>query len=152
MALVLSQSEVRKLLPMRTCIELMGQALPGSLQGQSRVSEMTSGRDLQDDVFIEWNGADGHPPSSFGEAEVNRSMAQPSRTVVSAERWKLNLYEGGPGELYDLNTDPHELDNLFGQERHAGRLRDLARRILEWQDHIGDTAPVSVPCAARSQV
>jgi arylsulfatase A-like enzyme len=126
-------------------LELMGQPLPPMLQGASRVSEMASGVDVPGDVFIEWNGADGHPPSSFGEAEVNRSMAEPSRTVVTADRWKLNLYQSGPGELYDLTADPHELDNLFANPCHVARRSDLAQRILAWQQETDDVAPVAVP-------
>ena len=82
-----------------TLLELMGEHIPESLQGQSRVGVMRGDADLGGmDVFIEWNGADGHPPRSFGEAEINRSMGEPARTIVSADRWKLNLYARGPGE------------------------------------------------------
>ena len=91
---------------------------------------------------IEWSGADGHPPRSLGEAEVNRSMAQPLRTVVSAQRWKLNLYTSGPGELYDLNADPHELDNLYDRPQHRDRVADLADRVRRWQERTGDRAPL----------
>ena len=58
------------------------------------------------DVFVEWSGADGHPPASIGEAEPNRSLVHPLRTIVAADGWKLNLYGKGQGELYDLNADP----------------------------------------------
>lgn len=65
------------------------------------------------DAFVEASGADGHPSVSIDEAEPNRSMVHPLRTIISAEGWKLNLYGAGQGELYDLNADPHELENLY---------------------------------------
>ena len=126
-----------------TLLELLGEDLPVSLQGTSRVAALEAGVLEGEDVFIEWNGADGHPPASLGEAEVNRSMAQPSRSVVSEDRWKLNLYTSGPGELYDLSADPHELSNLFHRAEHRGRIDDLASRIRRWQADTGDTALIA---------
>ena len=126
-----------------TLLELMGEHIPESLQGQSRVGVLRGDADLDDnDVFIEWSGADGHPPRSFGEAEINRSMGEPARTVVSADRWKLSLYARGPGELYDLNSDPHELENLFGRQEHQGRVRELTARVRQWQEETGDAAAI----------
>ena len=126
-----------------TLLELMGEAIPDSLQGESRVPVLRGDQELTgNDIFIEWSGADGHPPRSLGEAEVNRSMAQPLRTVVSAQRWKLNLYTSGPGELYDLNADPHELDNLYDRPQHRDRVADLADRVRRWQERTGDRAPL----------
>ena len=127
-----------------TLIELMGEPVPDNMQGESRVSALRGEATLEEnDVFIEWDGSDGHPPASIGEAEVNRSMAPPSRTVVSAERWKLNLYARGPGELYDLNTDPFELENLFDRPEHRDRVRDLIARVRQWQAQAGDQARLS---------
>jgi arylsulfatase A-like enzyme len=127
-----------------TLLELMGEPVPGDLQGESRVSVLEGKDTLEgNDVFIEWNGSDGHHPRSIGEAEVNRSMAQPLRTVVTAERWKLNLYESGPGELYDLNIDPHEMENLYDRPEQRNRVLDLAARIERWQERTGDR--VSLP-------
>ena len=126
-----------------TLLELMGESVPDSLQGEGRVSVLRGDETLEgNDVFIEWDGRDGHPPGSIGEAEVNRSMAQPLRTVVSADRWKLNLYAGGPGELYDLNADPFELENLFDMPAHREQVRELTARVRRWQEQTGDRAPL----------
>ena len=127
-----------------TLLELMGEPIPDHLQGESRVPVLRGEATLEEnDVFIEWHGSDGHPPASIGEAEVNRSMAPPSRTVVSAERWKLNLSAHGPCELYDLNTDPFELENLFDRPEHRDRVRDLTARVRQWQEQTGDRALLS---------
>jgi len=124
-----------------TLLELMGEPIPDHLQGKSRVPVLRGEATLEDnDVFIEWHGSDGHPPESLGEAEVNRSMAPPLRTVVSAERWKLNLGAPGQCELYNLNTDPFELENLFDRPEHRNRVRALASRIRQWQERTGDRA------------
>ena len=124
-----------------TLLDLLGQTVPAELQGKSQVPVLQGQETLADnDVFIEWNGADGHPPSSIGEAEVNRSMAQPLRTIISSQRWKLNLYQHGPGELYNLNVDPHELENLYDRNDQRNRLQDLHTRLCQWQQRTQDTA------------
>jgi arylsulfatase A-like enzyme len=122
-----------------TLLDLLGASVPDTLQGESRVPVLRGEADLADnDVFIEWNGADGHPSASIGEAEINRSMAQPLRTVITAERWKLNLYASGSGELYDLNNDPHERQNLFDRLEQRSRIDDLTARLRRWQEQTGD--------------
>ncbi len=127
-----------------TLLDLMGCERPDHLQGVSRVPVLQGEEDLAaEDIFIQWNGADGHPRASLGEAEINQSMGEPLRSVVSADRWKLNLYTQGPGELYDLNSDPHEQHNLFGQADYRSRRDDLTTRIRTWQDRVGDDAALS---------
>ena len=122
-----------------TLLALMGLEAAGGMQGRNRLPLLRGEESLdQSDVFVEWNGADGHPPASIGEAEPNRSMVHPLRTIISAERWKLNLYGAGQGELYDLNADPHELENLYHRPGQRGRIRELAARIQEWQERSGD--------------
>ena len=61
------------------------------------------------------------------------------RSVVTSERWKLNLCNGDQCELYNLNDDPLELTNLFDDPAHRDRVRDLAVRIRDWQELVGDT-------------
>lgn len=127
-----------------TLLELIGVGAPVALQGTSRVPVLRGDDDLADnDVFIEWNGSDGHPSASIGEAEINQSMAEPLRTVISADRWKLNLYASGPGELYDLNTDPHEMQNLYAEPAQQARIGDLSARLRVWQNETGDTVELS---------
>ena len=67
-------------------------------------------------------------------------MVHPLRTVIAADRWKLNIYGQGQGELYDLNTDPHELENLYHRSAHRDRVCELAGRIRTWQQVSGDEA------------
>ena len=77
-----------------------------------------------------------------GEAEVNRALIQPWRTIISADRWKLNLSAHDKCELYDLKMDPLEMVNLFDQPEHRARIRALANRIRRWQEGTGDEMPL----------
>ena len=52
---------------------------------------------------------------------------------IRTERWVLVRFYG-PGnfwELYDLNTDPHELTNLYGDVRYRDRVAELKRQLRE---------------------
>ena len=58
-----------------TLLDLLGLEVPAHLQGQSRVPVLCGRDDLAaNDVFVEWSGADGHPPASIGEAEPNPQL------------------------------------------------------------------------------
>ncbi len=53
--------------------------------------------------------------------------------------WKFVRYFSGATELYDLETDRHELDNLAGLEAFAAREKNLSRRLVAIRDCAGET-------------
>lgn len=121
-----------------TLLDLMGEPLPEHLQGKSLVDVLKGEASLEDnDVFLEWNGWGDRDVAG---PEINRIVAMPWRTVISAEGWKLNLSSVDQSELYDLNTDPFEQKNLYEEPEHRDRIRDLTARIRVWQHHVGDVA------------
>ncbi len=127
-----------------TLLDLAGQSAPANLQGKSLTPVMCGESDLSaNDVFIQWNGTSAEIPDRFlGSAEINRMLALPWRSVVTPDRWKLNLCAGDQCELYDLDNDPHETNNLFDDPSQRDRVRDMAARIRIWQHQTGDTAPL----------
>ena len=66
-------------------------------------------------------------------------MAAPWRSVISADRWKLNLSPIDQCELYDLNSDPYEMTNRYDDPLQRDRVGDLTRRIQAWQGNTRDT-------------
>jgi arylsulfatase A-like enzyme len=46
-------------------------------------------------------------------------------------RWKLIRYDNGDRELYDLQEDPFELENLANRPEQAARVEELSRRLEE---------------------
>ena len=120
-----------------TLLSLMGQPIPENLSGRDITPVLEGGDSLEnEDVFIEWNRSDGHPIP--GEAEVNPQMGSPWRTIVTAERWKLNMSPDDQCELFDLNSDPSEMVNLYDDPTQASRANDLARRLKRWQQENDD--------------
>lgn len=123
-----------------TLLEMMGQDLPGHLQGESRVPVLRGEESLEDnEVFVQWNGMGDR---NLGSPAINRMVAVPWRSVVTGGRWKLNLSPGDQCELYDLNSDPHELSNLFNEPEYRDRIREMTAMVRIWQDRTGDTMPL----------
>ena len=106
------------------------------LQGKSLAPVLNGEADLsENDVFVQWNGMGDR---NLGTPEINRMASMHWRTVITPDRWKLNLCPADRCELYDLNTDPHEMSNLYDDPKHIDRIRDMAARIRIWQAATGD--------------
>ncbi len=127
-----------------TLLGLIDEPIPDGLQGASRVSVLKGEATLDDnDVFIQWNGtSDELGDRNLGSPAINRMITLPWRSVVTPDRWKLNLCANDQCELFDLNTDPHEMNNLFNDAAQKDRVRDMAARIRIWQHETGDGAPL----------
>jgi len=52
--------------------------------------------------------------------------------MIRTAQWKLTRYDEGGGELYDLERDPNELENVIADEKHAAVVRQLTRRLEHW--------------------
>ena len=123
-----------------TLLELLEQPVPNHLQGASLAPVLRGEAALDDnDVFLQWNGMGDR---NLGSPLINRMVSLPWRSVITADRWKLNLCAGDQCELYDLNNDPFELTNLFDEPAQRDRIREMAARIRIWQDETGDHAPI----------
>jgi arylsulfatase A-like enzyme len=135
-----------------TLLDLLGQQIPDYLQGESRMGVFEGTDDLCDnDVVVQHNGVgdrdlagecDSWAMSDEKLRELNFLNTMPWRSVITADRWKLNLCAVDQGELYDLNTDPSEVHNLFEKPEHRDRIRRMAARLHLWQVENGDTAPL----------
>lgn len=63
------------------------------------------------------------------------------RGVRTADNWKLILYHVNghyTAELFDLNTDPNELHNLYPNKKYAARYKALTNLLAEDMAYYGD--------------
>ena len=103
-----------------TLLDLIGEGVPGHLQGTSRVDVFNNEATLDgNDVVIDWNGLKTQMPVM--NPEVVDAYQRPHRTLITPEGWKLMLGDPENGELYDLNTDPHEMKNLYRDPAQTDR-------------------------------
>ena len=70
-----------------------------------------------------------HVLKEGGKEAVHNNV--PWYVVLREGRYKLIRYlqAGTTDELYDLQADPEELTNLFGQPEHAKRVADLRNKL-----------------------
>ena len=123
-----------------TLLDLAGDEIPEHVEGKSLLPVLVGNQTLADnDVFLQWNG---YGDRDLGSPSINRMVTAPWRSVVTSDRWKLNLSAADQCELYDLNADPHEMRNLFDEPDHRDRVREMAARVRVWMHEVGDMTPL----------
>jgi arylsulfatase A-like enzyme len=127
-----------------TLLDAAGIAVPEIMQGHSLMPLVRHQKvDWDDEVFIQ-----------ISESHVGRA--------IRTKRWKYSVAAGSLGGseladaasyteeyLYDLESDPFEMNNLAGLVSHR-RLADLLReRLIERMLRAGEAAPQILPAPER---
>ncbi|MDL2232270.1 sulfatase-like hydrolase/transferase [Ruminococcaceae bacterium OttesenSCG-928-L11] len=111
-----------------TILDMMDAAMPPVLEGKSILREIDDPSvRVNDYIFLE-----------FGRYEVDHDGFggfQPLRTVFDG-RYKLTVNLLTSDELYDVQTDPGEMNNLIASEAH-GEIRDRLHDVL--LNHMNET-------------
>jgi arylsulfatase len=119
-----------------TLLDYMGQSVPETVEGQSWRPFLDGGAALdEEDVFIEWT------PITEGTVKCD----VPIRAIITRDLWKFNWRGATENELYDLNADPEERENLANRPEQRERVRDLVGRIKAWQKRTVDTLELVEP-------
>lgn len=111
-------------------------------------------------VFSE-GGYDPHEPHAFeGRTGGGAGFRDPSHIYYPKGRLQQDIPESvcrstsirtrthklvrrplGVSELYDLQADPRELHNVYGDAEYAGVQRALENRMMDWYIHTADVVP-----------
>ena len=137
-----------------TLLDLVG-ADPGAearLQGVSLRPAMEGSAPTAGDVFIQWNPHEParldttvpHTIEEIPERDVEAVRRASFRTIVTRDGWKLTLSDLDRNQLFDLNADPHEMNNLYGAALHRPTVEALAGRIAAWQQSIWDPVRLDI--------
>jgi arylsulfatase A-like enzyme len=93
-------------------------------------------------------GASLRPLWTGTQKQVRDSVFLPFSGLMRAvrdERWKLIVYPPiNYRELFDLQADPHETNNLAADPTYAAEIERLTGLIKQWQKKVGDMQPLSV--------
>jgi choline-sulfatase len=75
----------------------------------------------------------------FGQYDLH-NVGLAYMRMIRTPGWKLvrHHFAGGLDELYDLENDPDERRNLYGDQSHRDTREALQRRLTEWQKSIDD--------------
>ena len=107
-----------------TLLELSGAHVPEGLHGQSLLPLLTGGtQERRDDAFSEFHGS---------------HMGLYSMRMIETERYKYIFHSNDIDELYDHDSDPHELKNLAENPDYADILKDMKYRMVEWMRKTND--------------
>jgi uncharacterized sulfatase len=113
-----------------TLMEFFGFEIPQTLEGGSLLPMLKDpSASVRKEVFLEW-----------GRYEVDHDgfgALQPIRCVCDG-RYKLSINLIDLDELYDLQTDPGEIDNLIDSQEHAATRNQLHDRLLAWMNESRD--------------
>jgi len=110
-----------------TALELGGVPIPSSIQGRSLVSLLKNPK-------ASWRS------SFLAEYFLERGFPRvPTWQAVRTERWKyIHFLElEGMDELYDLKTDPYELQNLIGEASAQSKLKELEAELAKLRKETG---------------
>ena len=143
-----------------TTLELAGIEAYHTHFARSQVDALRGGdADPYRAVFAE-GGYDGHEPHCF-EGKTSDGVAGDPNGIyypkglqqqeypesvcrahmVRTANHKLVRRSSGRHELYDLSSDPHELDNAYGRAEYDGVQQSLEDRLLNWHLFTSDVTP-----------
>jgi arylsulfatase A-like enzyme len=110
-----------------TFLDVAGVDRPSMMQGRSLVGLAEGDRsDWRDDAFSEIDlriNPRMHGPNDPGSRDYV--------AMICTHRWKYVHFPNlGIGELYDLEEDPHELNNLFYDPAYGDRVAEMRLRLL----------------------
>ncbi len=128
-----------------TLLELMQGKNRSDLPGKSLLPNMRENRNLENDIFIEWNPPTGKPSrmvNNVPESEQLNAHNASIRTVITQNGWKLCLSDKDKNQLFNLDKDPYETINLFDSGQHNDIINDLTDRIVNWQQNTRDTIQI----------
>jgi arylsulfatase A-like enzyme len=113
-------------------LERVGLESYAGLQGKSFLANLTGGDTLRDELLIEYN--DSGPRLGFDEPARVRSLVD--------QRYRMTIYQGLEwGELYDLETDPDETENLWNSAAHGEVKARLSLRLAHQLAGLMDESP-----------
>lgn len=114
-----------------TMLELAGLPVPPALEGESLKRNICAGENnLGKSVVVEWNRADADVHSQPGLFPVRCLLSDKYKLVI-------NLFD--TDELYDMQADPYEMNNLIAEEAMANVRDKMHGELLQWMDEKRDT-------------
>ncbi len=148
-----------------TVCEAIGRDIPLGVQGRSLWPVLT-GASYPPEVFASGYAEGGFGGLPYGEDEwpplhfdydgtkydeLNSVTQSGTTRMLRRDRWKLLYDVLGRGELYDVDADPMELENLWDDPFHAEIRGRLVQELLWWTLRVADDLPESKYLTKRAE-
>lgn len=148
-----------------TLLELVGAPVPVNVQGVSFACQLVPGGGgrPREEIYAEknWHGLRQYDPTRCVRTQRYKYIvSHEERPIVPLPRdiavspSAVGVDDEAPRsrvELYDLYADPHETNNLAGDEAFAEVEKDLAERLANWQHETQDPLLHGPITAARKK-
>ena len=130
-----------------TLLDLMGRSSQKEgLQGESLLPMIQGNEPELRYIFLVWNPNNLEEkkavPKSFknmNSEEIKKYFWASFRTVISSDGWKLTLSDVDKNQLFNLNEDRGECNNLYYTGKYGDYIKHLSEQIAAWQKRTGDT-------------
>ncbi|MFJ6455604.1 sulfatase [Paenarthrobacter sp. NPDC091669] len=142
-----------------TLLDLAGLPTPDGLAGTTLRPAVEAGEATRTHCFSQLSYHTYYDPKRSVRTPTHKlivNFSNAPRAMDPTQSWihrSLPADLGGPTigtspatELYDLTTDPEELDNIARHPEQSENLRDLSAALFDWMRECGDpllTAPVA---------
>ncbi|HVX44128.1 MAG TPA: sulfatase-like hydrolase/transferase [Mycobacteriales bacterium] len=127
-----------------TLLDAAGVPVPENMQGRSVVPLLTDrSADWPEEVFVQVSEAETARAVRTGRWKYGVQAPDNPRTEPGAEEY-VETY------LFDLESDPYELDNLIGLRSHAAVTETMRARLLRRMKEAGEPEPRIQPAPERA--
>jgi N-sulfoglucosamine sulfohydrolase len=148
-----------------TLLDLAGLPTPEGLAGTTLRSAVEAGEAPRNHCFSQLSYHTYYDPKRSVRTSTHKlivNFSNAPRAMDPTQSWihrSLPAGLSGPTigtspavELYDLTTDPEELDNIAGQPGQSEILRDLSATLFEWMRECGDPLLAAPVAASRHKL
>ncbi|HKI89011.1 MAG TPA: sulfatase-like hydrolase/transferase [Draconibacterium sp.] len=133
-----------------TLIDYMGYKTDAPLQGKSLSNVLNGGELKENYVFFEMAPLIGIlkenkitedilDKTHLSRNEAHEILYAHYRVVVSPDGWKMVVSDKDKNELFNLNSDPDEYENLYYRGQNSEVIKRLSEKLINWQKETGDS-------------
>jgi arylsulfatase len=119
-----------------TLFDLLGLEEPYHCHGQSLlplIGKSEKKYEARDTVYCEHNIPEVFLNLfNFKKGKGVMDIRHPDGKMIRSKRWKYNYYPTAQQELYDLENDPGEYQNLADDPKYKAVVDEMKGRLLDW--------------------
>ncbi|VGO16530.1 Arylsulfatase [Pontiella desulfatans] len=124
---------------MPTLLGLCGLPVPPQVQGLDYSATFTGESDVEREAAFLFNVHQGGGPGTDWRG-------------IRTKQWSYAYHFAGDWVLYDLKQDPHQLNNLIDDPKHAARKKELHQQLEALRATLGESRPLKGKMPAAIQL